>query len=166
MGILWSGFAGGVGETWVSPIWWEMFQRYPCSEPNQLGLHSMPFSASQTHEGLTYGNSSATSSWTQTGTQGWSSGKTGRRASSGSWSQRLWLSYGEKRKTTVAWPMKSSAERWGEELPVSENAKATQPARLRAGPVWPAAWHTQCPLLQVLLQKRNSGTCGRAQTGL
>lgn len=66
----------------------------------------------QTQEALTYGSSSETFSWAQTRTQGWSNGKTVRKASSGSWSQKLWLSCGGKRKITVAWHTRSSAGLW------------------------------------------------------
>lgn len=87
----------------------------------------------QIHEALTYGSSSETFSWAQTRTRGWSNGKTVLKASSGSWSQKLWLSCGEKRKTIVVWHTRSSAGLWGEPCQVLPMARprAGAPCSLR-----------------------------------
>lgn len=127
-------------------------------------------------EELTCGSLSVTSYWTQSATQASSNGRTVQKACSASWSLRQWPNYGERRKTTAAWPMRSSVELWGKHYP---QCSLRNPNCLSWSYHFCLATLADCTingpevftspgelLFQVLLQERDSGACGWPQAGV
>lgn len=68
----------------------------------------------QLPEALICGSSSGTFWSIQRRIKDWWSGRIGGKVYSSSWSLRLWLRCGARRRRTAAWPTRSSAVPWGE----------------------------------------------------